>query len=182
MLSHQPLPVAAESQIYYAWKIPAYFTADGKVSSLAENGECVIRVAQRNTGDSLKTSISGKFLIEDTVFIRLASPLGGESFRVGDTLRIAWSTKYDPEFPVDAVDVKMSADSGKTWAYLRPGSILPESRYWGLFPWVVADSISVLGKKAGIVGNPGVCVRVEQYTTTDPKHSFQSGMISILPR
>jgi hypothetical protein len=178
-LSDRPVPVAAHSDFDFSWKIPASFTADGKTFSLAENGDCLVRIAQHNTGDSLKASVSGKFKIEDTVFIRLTNPLGGESFEVGDTLPITWTAKEDPNDPILAVDVLLSPDSGKTWGFLRSGSIAPGSPIWGRFPWVVMDSIRILGGKTNLVGNPGVCLRVEEYSTQDPKKRFQSGMISI---
>lgn len=178
-VSDRSVPVAAHSDFDFSWKIPASFAADGKTFSLAENGNCRVRIAQHNTGDSLKTSVSGRFMIEDTVFIRLTNPLGGESFKVGDTLPITWTIKDDPGDPIDAVDVFLSPDSGKTWGFLRASSIPPESVLWERFPWVVMDSIYILGKKTNLVGNPGVCIRVEQYSTSDPDHRFQSGMISI---
>jgi hypothetical protein len=178
-LSDLSLAVDARSSLDFSWKIPTFFTANGKTFSLAENDGCMIRIAQHNTSDSQKISFSGRFMIEDTVFIRLTYPLGGESFKVGDTLPITWTVKDDPANPVDAVDVMASPDSGKTWAYLRPGSILPESPSWERVPWIVPESLSVFGNKTGLVGNPGVCIRVEQYSTPDPKHRFRSGMISI---
>jgi len=179
-ISDQPLTLDSQGLIGFYWKIPTFFTVKGKIFSLAENSWCMVRIAQRNTGDSLKISVSGDFMIADTMFIRLTYPLGGESFKVGDTLPITWITKSNSPDPVDAVDVMISPDSGKTWAYLRSSSIPPDSPDWGRFPWIVADSISMLGKKTNIVGNPGVCVRVEQYSSPDPKARFQSGMISIM--
>lgn len=180
-LSDRPLSVDALSSMDFSWKIPASFAANGKTFSLAENRRCMIRIAQQNTDDPLKTSVSGLFMIEDTVSIRLTHPLGGESFKVGDTLHFIWTVKDDVSDPVYAVDVRISADSGETWAFLRAGSITSESAYWGRFPWIVRDSITVSGKKTNIVGSPGVCFRVEQYSSPDPDKRFQSGMISILP-
>jgi hypothetical protein len=178
-LSDQSLSVAGQSSLHFSWKIPLYFSAGGETYYLAENAGCKIRIAQKNSSDTLKTSISGNFAVEDTVLIRMHSPLGGESFRVGDTLRITWTVKDAPENPVDAVDVMISADSGKSWGYLRSSSILPQNPYWGRFPWVVRDSISILGTKTNLTGNPGVCVRVQQYSMPEPTRSFTSGMISI---
>lgn len=179
-LSDPPLSLTSPSSMDFSWKIPAYFTANGKTFSLAENDSCMIRIAQRNTVDPLKTSVSGLFKIEDSVSIRLTHPLGGESFKVGDTLYFSWTVKGDVPDPVYAVDVRISPDSGKTWGFLKSSSITSDSPNWGRFPWIVRDSIVIQGNKTNIVGNPGVCFRVEQYSSTDPKMRFQSGLVSIL--
>ncbi len=179
-LSDQSLPVVAQSSVNFSWKIPTLFTANGKIFSLAENSNCMIRIAQRNTSDPLKAAVSGRFMIEDTVFIRLTYPLGGESIKVGDSVRITWTVKDDPTDPVNAVDVMITADSGKLWAYLRSqGSITPDSPQWGNFIWKVTDSVSSSGLKMNLVDNPGVSIKVEQYSSQDPKKRCQSDRISI---
>lgn len=179
-ISDRSHPVDRNVTFTFSWKIPAYFKAGGKSFLLAQNSNCMIRIAHKGTLDSLKITTSVKFQIEDTVFLRLTYPLGGETFRVGDTARITWITKFDDNLPVEAVDVKISPDSGKTWANFRASSITTNDPGWRRFPWIVTDSITIRGQKLNIVGNPGVCIRVEEYTSMDPKTRFQSGMISII--
>ena len=101
--------------------------------------------------------------------ISLTQPKGGESFKVGDTLRVAWTVTSDPEAP-DAVDVKISADGGKTWGWITRGSIAKGTpgTTWPNFKWAVKESTIVAGANVGLVGKD-VLVRVLQYSATDPK-------------
>jgi hypothetical protein len=102
-----------------------------------------------------------------TGLITLTAPKGGQSFKVGSVMHVTWTVKADPEAP-DAVDVKVSVDEGKTWGFLRSGSIPDDSEIWGDFPWTVVDSVTIGGKKEGLIGK-AVLVRVMQYSVSDPK-------------
>jgi hypothetical protein len=104
-----------------------------------------------------------------TGFITLTSPQGGETYKVGDTLRVTWSVTSDLEAP-DAVDVKISADGGTTWGWITRKSIPKEETptTWPSFKWAVTESTLVAGVNVGLVGKD-VLVRVLQYSATDPK-------------
>lgn len=105
-----------------------------------------------------------------TGFITLTSPKGGETYKIGDTLRVTWSVTNDPEAP-DAVDVKISADGGTTWGWITRKSIPKESptaTTWPSFKWAVTESTLIAGVNVGLAGKD-VLVRAEQYTPNDPK-------------
>lgn len=104
-----------------------------------------------------------------TGLITLTSPKGGETFKVGDSLRVSWSVKDDPEAP-DAVDVKISVDGGKTWGWISKGSIPKNAKptTWPNFSWAVKESTLIAGVNVGLVGKD-MLLRVLQYSATDPK-------------
>jgi hypothetical protein len=102
----------------------------------------------------------------DTGKISLVTPKGGESYTVGDTLWVKWTVKDDPD-PVDAVDVMLSPDDGKSWGFLRSGSIGTASPLWGNFGWSIKDSIEIGAVKHGLAGNTSVRIRVMQYSTDE---------------
>ncbi|HKP96044.1 MAG TPA: hypothetical protein VJ385_09835 [Fibrobacteria bacterium] len=121
--------------------------------------------------------------------ITLTKPVGGETFRFGDSLRIRWTVKDDPAGPIQAVDVLLSPDSGKTWVHLPygpaglKGSIKPDSPYWNNFSWKVTDSLYVPEKDASVkLGNTHCLVRVKDYTSEAASNrSTTASYISIIP-
>lgn len=104
-----------------------------------------------------------------TGFITLTSPKGGETYKVGDTLRVTWSVTDDLDAP-DAVDVKISADGGTSWGWINRKSISKEDvpTTWPSFKWAVTESTLIAGVQVGLIGKD-VLVRVLQYSATDPK-------------
>lgn len=113
--------------------------------------------------------------------ITLTKPTGGETYKVGDSLRVTWTIKDDPSDPIDAVDVLLSPDDGKTWGYLRTGSITPLSPSWQNFAWKIKDTLVVNTVKVPLAGNSKCRVRVMQYSTADSKEiSTSAGSFSIL--
>lgn len=104
----------------------------------------------------------------DTGKVSLVSPKGGETYAVGDTLWVRWTVKDDPD-PVDAVDVMLSPDDGKSWGFLRSGSIGTASPSWGKFGWAIKDTIQIGAVKHALAGNASVRIRVMQYSTDDPE-------------
>ena len=104
-----------------------------------------------------------------TGLITLTSPMGGETYKVGDTLRVTWSVTNDLEAP-DAVDVKVSADGGTTWGWISRKSIPKDETptTWPSLKWAVTESTLIAGVNVGLVGKD-VLVRVLQYAKTDPK-------------
>jgi hypothetical protein len=102
----------------------------------------------------------------DTGKISLVTPKGGESYTVGDTLWVKWTVRDDPD-PVDAVDVMLSPDDGKSWGFLRSGSISTASPLWGNYGWAIKDSIQIGAVKHALAGNSSVRIRVMQYSTDE---------------
>jgi hypothetical protein len=117
-------------------------------------------------------------------WIALSQPLGGETYKVGQSLNVKWTLKENPNGPIDAVDVLISPDSGKTWVFLNAnGSIHPTSAAWENFSWKVTDSLYVptLDDSIALV-NTHCLVRVEEYSTADAlKRSTTHSTISITP-
>lgn len=117
--------------------------------------------------------------------IKVDSPNGGESYRVGDTLWTKWSVKEFAQDPLDAIDVQLSPDDGHTWVYLVTGSIRPASPRWGNLDWVIRDSVYSLstGEGFALAGNPNCRIRVRQYSTADPmREDASDGKFTILAK
>lgn len=113
--------------------------------------------------------------------ITLTKPVGGETYKVGDSLKVTWTIKDDPSDPIDAVDVLLSPDDGMTWGYLRSGSITPLSASWQNFAWKIKDTLVVNTVKVALAGNAKCRVRVMQYSTADSKEiSTSARAFSIL--
>ena len=107
---------------------------------------------------------------DSNALITLTSPKGGETFKIGDTLWITWTTR-DATDPVEAVDPLISPDSGKTWINMRSsGSIPMNSPSWGRWGWQVKDTVTHVSSqtKYPLAGNAKVFVKVQQYQSSDP--------------
>ena len=124
--------------------------------------------------------------VNPNALITLIKPMGGETFKVGDSLRVRWSTKTDVEDPTTSVDVRFSPDSGATWFFVPwgpnqlTGSLGKDSYYWKNFAWKITDSLysqDVL-KKVKISGSNKCLIQVRDYlknsdlNRTDVTHSF----------
>jgi hypothetical protein len=110
--------------------------------------------------------------------IAITSPACGSSFKVGDSIRVKWTVKDDPEAP-DAVDIQLSPDSGATWGYLKANSIpKAATNLWGNCAWAAQDSLLIGGVMKGLKGKQ-LQIRVRQYTNSDPKKNAVSGFITI---
>lgn len=73
------------------------------------------------------------------VTIEVLAPNGGETFVVGDTMRIQWlSTDTIPQAVVD-----ISVDGGEDWLGLLPNAITYGTSAWGDTFWVVQPSIII---------------------------------------
>ncbi|MDB5051049.1 MAG: hypothetical protein JWO30_4120 [Fibrobacteres bacterium] len=117
-------------------------------------------------------------------WIALTKPLGGETYKVGESLNVKWTIKENPNGNVDAVDVLISPDSGKTWVFLNAnGSIHPNTPSWENFSWKITDSLYVPTLDDSIaLSNTHCLVRVEQYSTADAlQKSTTHTSISITP-
>jgi hypothetical protein len=97
--------------------------------------------------------------------IVLRSPAGGETFHVGDTLKVTWKVQGQGLTDVTAVDIELSPDNGKTWGlYLDAGSLSPST---GNFSWKIPATFNK-GGTIFTLSNDSLClVRVEQYSPSD---------------
>lgn len=95
--------------------------------------------------------------------VALRHPNGGESFRVGDTLRVRWNT----DGYVTSIGIQFSPDSGKSWIPVTRKSAVNEGQAgWGDYPWVIPDSLD--GRALATVGG---MVSVYDYFGTDRDRS-----------
>jgi hypothetical protein len=101
---------------------------------------------------------------DDGKQIQLISPKGGESFRVGDSLRVKWRLCNAGVSAIDAVDPMLSPDSGKTWCFMKVNSIPRGDKTFGNYAWKIPDSIQFQGQWFPLTNNSKCRVKVEQYT------------------
>jgi hypothetical protein len=116
----------------------------------------------------------------DTSEILLVYPKGGETLKVGSTLTVKWAEQGQGKTDVNAVDVMLSPDGGKSWFPLMAHSIKPGAPEWEKFPWVIPDTFEYVGNKYPLANNAKCRIKVDQYT--DPKAiSEASGDFAITP-
>jgi len=100
--------------------------------------------------------------------IVITSPKGGERLLIGDTLRLKWIVQGKGVDDVNAVNIELSPDSGKTWVGLINKSVPVDDVRWGDFPWKILPSVRHLGVDYDLAGDSHVMLRVMQYSTPDP--------------
>ncbi|MDB5105922.1 MAG: hypothetical protein JWP91_3611 [Fibrobacteres bacterium] len=115
---------------------------------------------------SLIACDSDKGTASSGAMVTLTSPKGGETFKVGDSLRVKWSVKDVADAP-DAMDVELSPDGGKSWGYIHSGSISNTMLIWGNYAWAVKDSLLINGAKVGLIGKQAL-IRVKPYVNPQP--------------
>jgi hypothetical protein len=99
--------------------------------------------------------------------IVIQNPTGGETFTVGQTVHIKWATQGQGATEVNAVNIEVTPDSGKSWATLLQKSVSVDDAQWGDFPWTIPDSVTRLGKSYALAGNNGLRIKISQYSTAD---------------
>lgn len=103
--------------------------------------------------------------------VAVTHPKGGETFTVGDTLRIRWTT----DGFITSVGIQFSPDSGKRWIPVtRLRSVNEGQADWGNYPWVIPDSLDGISLAA-----PGGLISVYDYFGTDRDRTDRP--FSILP-
>jgi hypothetical protein len=115
----------------------------------------------------------------DGTQILLTSPKGGESFKIGDTLRVKWKLCNEGSTQIDAVDPMLSPDGGTTWCYMKLNSIPAGSASFGNYAWKIPDSIGLQGEWFQLKNNPKCRIKVEQYSATDEKQRSIGGAFTI---
>lgn len=101
--------------------------------------------------------------------IVILSPKGGENFKVGTTQRIQWKLQGKGLTEVNAVNIELSPDSGKTWlGLLLTRSVALADPDWADYQWAIPAQLIRLGVSHDLVGNSKLLLRVMQYSTGDP--------------
>jgi hypothetical protein len=116
---------------------------------------------------------------DDSTQILLTAPKGGETFHVGDSLRVKWKLCNAGPNEINAVDLLLSPDSGGTWCYMRVNSMPLGDAHFGDYAWKIPDSIGLQGEWFQLKNNARCRIRVEQYSTSDPKQRSTSGIFTI---
>ena len=105
---------------------------------------------------------------EPNAEIAILSPIPGESYQVGSELPIKWRAVGKGLDEVNAVNIELSPDSGKTWLGLLDKSIGTGDPAWGVYPWPIPADIRIAGVARALSGNTKVRIRISQYSTSDP--------------
>ncbi len=101
----------------------------------------------------------------DTSEILLVFPKGGESFKIGSTLIVKWTEQGQGKTDVNAVDIQLSPDDGKTWINLNQRSITPVDAQWENFSWLIPDTVNYLRTGKFALANNAKCrIKVDEYT------------------
>src|SRR3954470_13573445 len=79
----------------------------------------------------------------DGTQILLTSPKGGETFKIGDTLRVKWKLCNTGSAEINAVDPMISPDGGTTWCFLKQNSIPAGDASFGNYAWKIPDSVGL---------------------------------------
>jgi hypothetical protein len=99
----------------------------------------------------------------------LLEPKGGESFHVGDSLRIRWKAQGKGLEEINSATVQLSPDSGSTWIQLKNGSIGTGDEQWGNFAWKIPSEMDVRDTTFTFAGMDKVLIRVQDYADiSDP--------------
>jgi hypothetical protein len=118
---------------------------------------------------------------DPNALITLTDPKGGETFKVGQTIYVKWTTKVDAPDPVDNVDVMFSAD-GVNFGYALANSIEMASPKWGNAAWTIPESLTVtVGVNQVKVSTVSATakIRVRHYSTSDAMKISTSAALTI---
>ncbi len=107
-------------------------------------------------------------VVDPDAEIAIQSPLAGDRYAVGEALHVKWKTLGKGVDEVNAVNIEVSPDSGKSWFGLLDRSIGLADPRWGNYAWTVPAEIQILGAAIPLAGRSQMRVRVMQYGTGDP--------------
>ena len=99
--------------------------------------------------------------------IVITSPLPGDVFYTGDSLRIKWKLQGNGLTDINSANIELSPDSGKTWIGLLNKSIGLDDPRWGNYAWLIPTDITHLGKTVSLSNDNVVLLKVMQYSTSD---------------
>lgn len=118
----------------------------------------------------------------DNSEIVLLTPKGGETFHVGDSLKVTWKLQGNGSKDIIAVDVELSPDNGKTWGPLTVSSIYPTDAQWANFSLKIPGTINFFGDTYTLTNNSQCLLHVMQYSTLNPNLiSTTKTAFSIIP-
>lgn len=104
----------------------------------------------------------------DNSEIVLLTPQGGETFHVGDSLKVRWKLQGNASIDIIAVDIELSPDNGKTWGPLNVSSVYPTDAQWANFSWKIPGTINFRGDTYTLENNSQCLLHVMQYSTLNP--------------
>ena len=114
-----------------------------------------------------KASPSGPISDPDAELV-LMEPTGGETFLVGDSLRVRWKIQGKGLEEINGINVELSPDSGGFWVPLMGGSIpVQPGVISGEFHWKIPPTLLHLGIEYDLTGDAQILLRVKQYQTGD---------------
>jgi hypothetical protein len=125
---------------------------------------------------ALMLAVAGQFLIgcdssasgpeaDPDAQIIITSPVGGETFYIGDSLRVKWTLQGKGFEEVNSVNILISPDSGKTWVGMITKSLGSEGDdRWGDFGWYIPQTLLNLGVAYELKDNSKLLIKVMQYT------------------
>ena len=100
----------------------------------------------------------------------LLQPKGGETFHVGDSLRVRWMAQGKGLEEISSVAIWLSPDSGQTWITIKNGSIAPTDDEWGAYGWKIPATVLGQGNTFALAGDAKILVRVQDYQNTTDTH------------
>ncbi|MBD3391188.1 MAG: hypothetical protein GF410_04135 [Chitinivibrionales bacterium] len=108
--------------------------------------------------------------------VLVVSPNGGETFAVGQTIRIAWDAVED--LLDRGVEIAVSVDDGLDWLVISGAkSVAPGDTSWEAFTWEIPDSVD------GVSLVSTACrVRVEDYDEGTGRVDVSDGVFTIVGR
>jgi len=121
----------------YTWTVP-------------DNATSTARIQIVNTNTQLSDRSNGNFTIQQMPSVTVTSPNGGESWEVGSQQVISWDAVSFGSS--DYIEIRLSADGGKTFAMLSEGGVYTNNQYALAVPDSVSDNVvvSVTNKTLGI--------------------------------
>lgn len=110
------------------------------------------------SGSNVSPITSANLTITYSNPIKVTQPNGGESFSVGQTMSIKWTTQN-----ISQVTIDISFNNGLSWVSLQSIALYSSDPKWGNYPWVIPTTVEdANGNDVSTVSNK-VKVRVVQY-------------------
>ncbi|WP_115867400.1 T9SS type A sorting domain-containing protein, partial [Marinoscillum furvescens] len=112
----------------YSWTVPDQVTATA-------------RIEVANTTQNVADASDANFSIVSGTSLTLSAPNGGESFTVGESTNITWTSAGIPD--TDLIEIRLSTDGGSTYSILADGTF---GTYSGTYSWTVPDQVTATAR------------------------------------
>jgi hypothetical protein len=113
--------------------------------------------------------------------VTLLSPLGGQTFSVGQAMQIRFCTDT---FSVQQLLIDLSVNNGRTWNVTTSGYGITMKDFgasWGTYTWTIPDSIDLSGGRLSTISDQ--CrLRIRPYETAIGGFDASDSAFSIKPR